>query len=1190
MEDLPMSRAASRFLVVALATLMATAWITARPLPARAAGTISLTTLNTAYTQDFNTLATSGTTNTLAINGWALLEVGTSGAVNQQYAAGTGSSTTGDTYSFGAAASADRALGTLFSGTNTETIGASFTNNTGTTIAKLDVAYTGEMWRAGVTNRGVADRLNFALSTNATSLSSGTWTDYDSLDFNSPNLAAAAGALDGNAALNRTAISLQITGLSIADGATFWIRWSEFDIAPGADDGLGVDDFSLTPRPDNDAAPSVTATSPANDAEDVAVDANVGITFSEPVDVTDPWFDITCDSTGAHTAAVSGGPTTWTLDPDADFAQLENCAVTVDDAGVTDQDVIDPPDTLAADFVFDFQVGPECDDTYTPIYDIQGDGPAAAITGTVDTEGVVVGDFEGSTGVGLNGFYLQDPDGDGDTGTSDGIFVFTGSINNGVAVGDLVRVKGFARDRFPGAAGPGLTSITGAASQTTPVPSAAIRICGEGSVDPTPVTLPWAFAGEQERFEGMLVTFPQDLVIAEYFNYDRFGELVIARPLDGETRPFTPTSIEEPGSAEWAARTLANSLSRITLDDGLGAENPSFTRHPNGSGFSLANRFRGGDSVANTTGVLSFDFGLYRIQPTGAADYTPANPRPPTPEDVGGGIKVAAMNTLNFFLTLDTTASDSGPGPCGGNANLDCRGADASQPLEFDRQRTKLLQALAGLDADVLGLNELENTPGVDPVANIVSGLNVLTAPGTYNGINTGVIGTDAIKVGLVYKPGIVTPVGTFKILNGLVDMRFIDTKSRPALAQTFFVNETGARFTVVVNHLKSKGSACEDVDLDPGPGVDPDNDEGEGQGNCNGTRTLAAEALVDWLAGDPTGSGDPDFLIMGDLNSYAMEDPIDTIKAGADGVAGNGDDFTNLIEMEQGTYAYSYTFDGMAGYLDHALGNASFTAQVTGAADWHINSDEPDLLDYDTSFKSDAQDAIYEPNQYRTSDHDPVIVGLDLTNAAPTFTLVAAASCSSGAGGSFDVTIDDYDLLETELTLELSANTNTTLVPNANATVTGTGANRTISIAAANNEVGTAVLTFTLSDGWNDVDLAITVQVGASGDDVLAGTAGFDILVGGAGEDSLSGLGGVDILCAGHGEDWLDGGDGNDLLEGAFGDDVLLGGGGDDVLRGGVGEDSLTGGIGADSFSGGPGADTNTDLNGGEGDTSDGT
>ncbi len=163
-------------------------------------------------------------------------------------------------------------------------------------------------------------------------------------------------------------------------------------------------------------------------------------------------------------------------------------------------------------------------------------------------------------------------------------------------------------------------------------------------------------------------------------------------------------------------------------------------------------------------------------------------------------------------------------------------------------------------------------------------------------------IGTDAIRVGLIYKPAKVTPVGPFKVLTSAVDPRFIDTRSRPALAQTFQENATGARFTVVVNHLKSKGSACADIG---------DPDAGDGQGNCNVTRTNAAKALVDWLATDPTGSGDPDFLIIGDLNSYAMEDPIDAIKAGPDDTAGTATTTRTSSRSSSAPFAYSYTFDG---------------------------------------------------------------------------------------------------------------------------------------------------------------------------------------------------------------------------------------------------------------------------------------
>ena len=606
------------------------------------------------------------------------------------------------------------------------------------------------------------------------------------------------------------------------------------------------------------------------------------------------------------------------------------------------------------------QVDP-CSETFTPTYAIQGAGLCAAITGNVTTQGIVVGDFEGSAGLG--GFYLQDATGDADPSTSDGIFVYTGSADL-VSAGQLVRVTGYARERFA------QTTLNGTNSNASAVPVANILNCGTGSVAPTDVSMPFADANYPERFEGMLVRFPQALVISEYFNYDRYGEIVLGWPLPGESRLFTGTSIDDPG-APALARTLSNSLRQITLDDANSAENPTVLRHPNGAPFGLSNRFRGGDTVQNAVGVLGYDFNLYRIMPTGPADYVSSNPRAASPDWVGD-LQVAAMSTLNFFLTLDYPPGNPLDNKCGPSQNVECRGADADQPTEFTRQRTKLLAALAGFDADVIGLTELENTTGVDPLSDvtngIVPGLNLLLGAGTYAAINTGVIGVDAIRLGLIYKPAVVTPVGTFKILDSIVDPRFLDTLSRPSLAQTFEVNATGARFTVALNHLKSKGATCVG-----------DPDLGDGQGNCNLARKAAARALVDWLATDPTGSGDPDFLIMGDLNSYAKEDPITAIRAGADDTLGTGDDYTNLIYTYVGPYAYSYVFDGQAGYLDHALASYPLAPQATGVTVWHLNADEPDVLDYDTTFKPAAQDALYEPNGFRTSDHDAVIVGLNL-------------------------------------------------------------------------------------------------------------------------------------------------------------------------------------------------------------------
>jgi hypothetical protein len=228
--------------------------------PSLASGTsISLTAIGTAYTQDFNTLAASGASSMLPA-GWALSESGTN--ANATYTAGTGSNNAGDTYSFGSSGSSDRAFGGVQSGSLVPTIGACFTNNTGATITSLTIAYTGEQWRLGASGRG-ADRLDFQLSTTATALNNGTWTDYDSLDFSSPVTSGSVGALDGNSSANRTAISFTIAGLNVTSGQTFFIRWLDFNVT-NADDGLSVDDFSLTPNSEGGGGPrGIGAANPA---------------------------------------------------------------------------------------------------------------------------------------------------------------------------------------------------------------------------------------------------------------------------------------------------------------------------------------------------------------------------------------------------------------------------------------------------------------------------------------------------------------------------------------------------------------------------------------------------------------------------------------------------------------------------------------------------------------------------------------------------------------------------------------------------------------------------------------------------------------------------------------------------------------------------------------------------------------
>ncbi len=620
-----------------------------------------------------------------------------------------------------------------------------------------------------------------------------------------------------------------------------------------------------------------------------------------------------------------------------------------------------------------------CGDPFTPIYAVQGSGFESPLKDTeVTVEGVVTGDFQLSSQ--LRGFYLQDSLGDGDPATSDGVFVFLSDTNGDVNVGDYIRLRGSVTEYYD------LTEIN---NVTMLMP------CSTGNtIAPTPITLPLGAISDLEAYEGMLVTFPQTLYIAEYFNFDRYGEIVLAA-----SRQFTSTAVYEPGSPEAAQLTQENLLNRIKLDDGRTSQNPDPALHPNGGIFDLSNLFRGGDELNNVTGVLDYNFSEYKLQLTVGADYMAANPRTNQPDDTGGSLKVASFNVLNYFTTLGS------------------RGADT--PQEFERQRAKIIAAISQINADVVGLIEIENN--TDAIVNLVDGLNDLMGEGTYSYLDTGIIGTDEIKVAFIYKPASVSLMGGYAILDSTVDPRFIDTKNRPALAQTFQDNITGGVLTVVVNHLKSKGSDCNDLG---------DPDLGDGAGNCNLTRKAAAEALVDWLATDPTGSGDQDFLIIGDLNAYDKEDPIDAIKMGADDLLGTGDDYIDLLYQFIGEYAYSYVFDGQLGYLDHGLASAGILPDVSGVTVWHINADEPDLIDYDMSFKQDAQDALYYPDAFRSSDHDPVIIGLNTCDEiAPTLEVSVTPDQLWPANHKY-VTVqatvtaaDNFDLSPTITLLSLTSN-----------------------------------------------------------------------------------------------------------------------------------------------------------------------
>jgi predicted extracellular nuclease len=949
-----------------------------------------------------------------------------------------------------------------------------------------------------------------------------------------------------------------------------------------ADFAVGTPNPRNTPPPD--AAPAVQSTVPADGASSVPLNSSIMIAFTESVNVSDSWFTLSCSLSGAHAATVSGGPTTFTLDPGADFVDGDTCTLTVLASQVTDQDSNDPPDNMTVNFTASYSTGDACLVPYTPIHSIQGSGATLALPGSQTTQGVVVGDYEGLSPA-LRGFFIQDPVGDDDPATSDGIFVFEGSNADTVNLGDIVRVTGTAGENQ------GQSQIS----------VGTIIKCGTGTVTPTDVTFPVASADFLEQYEGMLVRLPQTMYVTEHFQLGRFGQVV----LSSDARLKQPTNVVSPGAPALALQAQ-NDLNKIILDDASQTQNPDpilFGR--GGMPLSASNTLRGGDTATGIVGVLNYTWAgnsasgnAYRIRPinalNGYVNFEPTNPRPTAAPNVGGTVRVVGMNLLNFFNTFDglpDTVDNCTNGV--GGAATDCRGADT--PAEFDRQWPKTVAAILALDADVVGVNEIEND-GYGPdsaIQFLVTKLNEATAPGTYAFIDvdaaTGqvnALGSDAIKVSMLYKPANVMPVGQTAALNTVAFVNGGDSapRSRPSLAQAFEQYSTGARFIVDVNHLKSKGSAC---DLP---------DQGDGQGNCNLVRVNAATELTNWLATDPTGTGDPDILLMGDYNSYAMEDPITVIKNAG---------FTNLISTFLGSDAYSYVFDGQWGYLDHALGTASVVSQIAGVGDYHINSDEPSVLDYNTDFKTaNLITTLYAPDQFRVSDHDPVLVGLDLDLNATCNGLPATIVGTTGDdviygtnGADVIAGLGGNDIINGGNGNDVIcgyAGDDTLNGGNGNDTLIGSFGNDTLSgsngddmlIDSAGNDVldgGNGNDSLTGGDGIDEL-------YGQNGNDVLDGGDGNDILSGGNGDDTLTGGSGNDTLTGSNGNDIMSGEAGHDTLTGGNGNDTLTGGADDDTLIGENGNDTLTGGFGADSFSGGLGTDVNIDITASEGDTSDGT
>ncbi len=629
-------------------------------------------------------------------------------------------------------------------------------------------------------------------------------------------------------------------------------------------------------------------------------------------------------------------------------------------------------------------------DQLVPVPAIQGPGSSSPLVpaGKFESEqayatrGVVTQVVSGL----YKGFFIQDEQGDGDPATSDGLFVYTTKANAAVVPGAEVCVSGKVKEYF------NQTQIN-ADELVVTRPQWAIP----AAVDLLPV------AGESlsqllERHEGMQVRLVpgSSLVVTRNFSFDYDGKrnnLVLAygAPLIKSTQKFAAMSQE---ASDWALRNQQNQLVVETDAKAPDGVLPWFP------GFNAEDGYlRIGDKLNGLEGALGYSYNLFRLVASNRIDASQIDhsgwDRVETPELAeAGDLRVASFNVLNFFTTV-----------VGGDANPTGSNRGALTVAEFELQRTKIVSAITRLNADVVGLMEIENNGYGDnsAIANLVAALNAAQPDEAdhYRWIASPdgkPIGTDAITVGLIYRPASVSPQGAASLIALPVQQaEAVDASGKPvtinqgmreSLVQRFSSPKGDAPLTLVVNHLKSKGSACFE-DYPDYATADPL----DGQGHCNALRVSAAKVLGEQLkelAGD--------LLLIGDMNAYGMEDPIRvltdydpaaqarqimsasfTTLAGqpfeeSGSALGKGYGFVNLNTRFHGTDTYSYSYEGELGNLDHALANPSLAAKVIGIEDWHINSAESNFFEYGSKYSGQLAKS---EGPFSASDHDPVLVAI---------------------------------------------------------------------------------------------------------------------------------------------------------------------------------------------------------------------
>ncbi len=967
--------------------------------PLAAQAQVSLTTPGAPVTINFDTLPASGSatwTNNSTVPGWFHARTGTGTTI----VANSGSSNAGNLYSYGTGTATDRALGSLGSGNaavGNLFWGVRLQNNTGATITSLDVSFVGEQWR---NSAAAAQTLTFSYLVGSPTVT-GSLAEFQSagtavaaLNFTSPITGGTAGALDGNLAANRVALSATISGLSIPNGTEVMLRWADPDHT-GADHGLAIDDVVVTVP--GAPVPSLSI----NDVTQLEGDSGTtGFTFTVSLSSPAPTGGISVDFATASDSATSGVDFAANSGTLAIAAGNSSGTITVDVTGDTSLEInetflVTLSNASGASIADGSGTGTITNDdiVITAIHDIQGNGELSPVDGSlVMTEGVV-------TARRGNGFFLQSTDAevDADPATSEGIFVFTSVAPNMVAVGDRARVVATVDEFFGSSATP-----------TTELVSPSVSVLASGIALPAAVELtaaqaaPGSLPDTLERYEGMRVSVASGLVTAQ---------------TDGNINEANATSSDSNSAFEFVVTGVPRPLREpgISILDPFPVPPAKQATIP----YFDANQERikafplvgtrvvadAGATVSGLAGVLTY-FGdswelLYDVaNPPVVGTATATAVSDPGAND----ITVAGFNLLRFFDTVNDPAI----------------GEPVLTSTAFANRLAKTGAAICDWvkAPDILGVVEVENLGTLTELANYING-NCASAPAyvpylmegnDVGGIDVGfLVSTRAVRTGVsrvevlsVAQMGKDTQYGTSPLgcTPGAVGCTSALLNDRPSLvmrAAVHFADGRNYPLTVIANHLRSLGGNDDPVD-----------------GRVRYKRAEQAMELATYVNGLQTANPGEKIVLVGDFNAFPFNDGyVDSMGI----ITGNAAPEDQVIEYRASPVAtplvlgdeltadpaqrYSYVFEGNAQTLDHAVVNEALVNDPAVAgltveharinADFRVAHYGEFSLPYST-----------ENPPLRVSDHDPVRLSINVVRPASADLSLAWATTSMSSRGAF--------------------------------------------------------------------------------------------------------------------------------------------------------------------------------------------